>query len=135
MRIQDSVDRILQSRELLGNAFYDVFFRQRPDVQQYFAGVNLVRQGVLLTMALVVIEQYYTHAYPATQRYLQILGAKHDDRGIPAETYPHFREALLETLAQFFAGDWTEALAKQWRAAIDKASQTMLEGYAKHAVK
>lgn len=129
MDISTSVERILQSRDLLGSTFYDVFFRRHPDVQQYFEGVNLTRQGVLLTMALVVIEQFHTHAYPATHRYLQYLGTKHDVLGIPKDTYPHFRDALLETLGLFHAGDWTPPLADAWRAAIDKASAAMLEGY------
>ncbi len=135
MDISASVERILQSRDLLGSTFYDVFFRRHPEVQRHFEGVNLVRQGVLLTMALVVIEQFHAHAYPATRRYLQYLGAKHDELGIPAETYPHFRDALLETLGLFHAGEWTTQLADDWRSAIEKASQAMLEGYANHVGK
>ncbi|RIK77993.1 MAG: hypothetical protein DCC68_16110 [Planctomycetota bacterium] len=135
MTITQSVDQVLQSRELLGNTFYDVFFRRYPEVQRYFAGVNLVRQGVLLTMALVVIEQYYTRSYPATHHYLQHLGARHGERGIPASTYPQFRDTLLETLSLFHGDDWTKELAAQWHAAIDKTSQAMLEGYDKHVMK
>jgi hemoglobin-like flavoprotein len=133
MDLHESVDRVLQSRELLGHTFYDVFFRRHPEVQRHFIGVNLVRQGVLLTMALVVIEQYYANAYPATRRYLQLLGAKHRERGIPTESYGSFRDALLETLALFHSDEWTPQLAGQWRAAIDKAAEAMIEGYASEA--
>ncbi|MEX2188939.1 MAG: globin domain-containing protein [Pirellulales bacterium] len=135
MDISTSIERILLSRDLLGSTFYDVFFRRHPEVQRHFEGVNLVRQGVLLTMALVVIEQFHAHAYPATHRYLQYLGTRHDELGIPAETYPHFRDALLETLGLFHAGEWNAELADDWRAAIDKAYAAMLEGYRKHVGK
>ena len=134
MNIHASVEQVLQSREIIGNTFYDVFFRRHPEVRGYFAGVNLARQGVLLTMAIAVIEQYYKRSYPATERYLHYLGTRHEELGIPASAYPGFRDALLETLAQFHGQDWTAELAAEWQAAIDKTTQTMLESYRKQEI-
>jgi len=130
MDIHESVDRILGSEEVLGDMFYDTFLNRFPHVQQYFEGVNLRRQAVMLMMALLVVEQFETEKYPTTTKYLQELGAKHDELGIPKETYPYFREALLDTLARHLGSNWDDSLAQQWTSAIDNATEQMLKGYA-----
>jgi hemoglobin-like flavoprotein len=132
MHIQESVHRILGRQEALADLFYLVFLDDYPEVRQYFEGVDLQYQAVLLTMALLVIERHYTAAYPATKAYLKYLGTKHQTRGVPEELFPHFRDALLVTLEQFHGSDWDAGLARQWKEAIDGATETMLEGYRQH---
>jgi hemoglobin-like flavoprotein len=129
MNIQESVERVLQRKENLADLFYEVFLRDYPEVRQHFDGVNFRHQSVLLTMALMVMERHHRGQYPAIESYLKYLGSKHHDRGIPAESFPLFAAALLATLEQFHGADWNAELAGQWRAAIDRASATMLEGY------
>jgi hemoglobin-like flavoprotein len=80
-------------------------------------------------MALIVVESHFTHSYPATTHYLHVLGHRHHQSGIPPEHFPKFRDCLLETLAEFHAESWSPDLAAAWRAAIDLAAGTMLEGY------
>ena len=129
MNIHESVDHILSSDELLGNDFYEVFFDRYPEVQEYFQGVDLIHQSALLTMALMIVEQFSNRDFPAMARYLTELGAKHCRRGIPPELYPCFREAMLETLQRHHGSDWNADLARQWAAAIDGAIVEMLKGY------
>jgi hypothetical protein len=38
----------------------------------------------------------------------------------------------MSTLERFHGAEWDEELAGQWREAIDRASETMLEGYRTH---
>jgi hemoglobin-like flavoprotein len=64
--------------------------------------------------------------------YLRYLGTKHHDRGIPAELFPKFRDALLAALERFHSNDWNAHLARQWHDAIDHATATMLSGYRHH---
>lgn len=130
MEIQQSLETILQRQDELVHLFYDGFLKNYPEIRRYFVGVDLQRQGVLLTMSIMVMVHHYTHRYPATAAYLRVLGHQHHARrGIPASTFPGFRACLLESLAQFHGDDWTEPLAAQWGEAIDIASALMLEGY------
>lgn len=129
MDIHESINRILDSDAVLGDMFYDTFLNRYPQVQKYFEGVNLQRQAVMLMMALLVVEQFETEKYPTTIRYLQELGTRHCEWGIPKETYPYFRDALLDTLKRHLDDDWDEPLAKQWTSAIDNATQQMFKGY------
>jgi hemoglobin-like flavoprotein len=127
--ISQSLDRILNSQDVLGELFYDIFLHQYPEVQHFFEGVNLRRQAVLLTMALIIVEQYYSNPYPTTAEYLRYLGSKHHQLNIPKELYGKWADAMLTTLRQFHGKDWTEDLARQWREAIDRTTQQMFAGY------
>jgi len=129
MDIKESVHRILDREECLADLFYVVFLERYPEVRRHFAGVNLKHQAVLLKMALLVIERHYERPYAATGMYLNYLGSKHHQRGIPPELYPNFRDALLAALARFHSADWDDVLATQWRDAIDRATAKILEGY------
>ena len=129
MNLPESLHAILAQSDTLADLFYLVFLERYPEVRQHFQGVNLRQQGVLLTMALMVMERHYSGAYPATEMYLRYLGSKHHARGIPQHLYPHFRDALLAALERFHSKDWGAELATQWRGAIDRAAATMLEGY------
>src|SRR5205814_187464 len=128
MDIHDSLHRILEHEADLANLFYDAFL-ERPGVREHFHGVDVRRQAVLLTMALMVIERQHQHPYSATNLYLKYLGTRHRDRKIPVELFPVFRDVLLATLERFHGADWDAGLAGQWRAAIDGATARMREGY------
>lgn len=132
MNISKSLDYILNSKEILGHTFYEVFLEDYPEVQKYFEGVNIVRQGVLLTMALIVVEQYYRHPYEATKKYLQYLGTKHHDLNIPKELYPKWQAAMIKTLARIHGDQWDETLSAEWSEAFDRATALMFDGYETH---
>jgi hemoglobin-like flavoprotein len=132
MNIRESVHRILRSQESLADLFYRLFLDHYPEVRQHFQGVDLKYQAVLLTMALLVMERHHSASYPATETYLKYLGTKHRTRGVPAELFPCFRDALLATLERFHGSDWDGGLAGQWKKAIERATETMLEGYKQH---
>jgi hemoglobin-like flavoprotein len=130
--IQESLHRILEQKETFADLFYLVFLDRFPELRKYFRGVNLKRQGVLLTMALLVIERNHSGSFPSTRQFLRYLGSKHHERGIPAAAYPKFRLAFLATLERFHSKDWNEQLALDWSEAIDNATDLMLEGYRVH---
>jgi len=128
MDIQGSVGKILQRGEVVADLFYTTLLDGHPQVRAYFAGVDLQRQAVLLTMALKLVEQYYVHHYPAMQSYLKFLGRRHRERlKIPAEMFAPFRDSLLVTIGEFHGSDSDQGLEDQWREAIDEAIAVMLE--------
>ncbi len=129
MDIHQSIDWLLESDEIVGQVFYRIFFERYPEVQRYFEGVRIERQAVVLSIALLLVEQYETYRYPGIARYLRHLGEKHQLRGIPRELYSRFREAMLEALQQHHESHWSEQLAQQWRVALDRAIAVMLEAY------
>lgn len=131
MNISQSLGLILESKDVFGDAFYDVFLTGCPDARQYFQNVDMKRQGVLLTMALTIVEHYYHNAYRAMETYLQYLGTQHLDRSIPKELYSHWTEAMLETLARFHGSAWDGTLAAEWKEALGRATELMFEGYDK----
>jgi hemoglobin-like flavoprotein len=131
MDMHDSLQRIFVSKQVIGDLFYEALFARHPEIRPFFEGIDLRRQAVLLTMELSVIESYHRLRSPAVQLYLQYLGTKHQNRGIPPELYGSFRDTMLEVLQRFHGEDWTEELAKEWKTAIDDASAVMLKSYSK----
>src|SRR5262249_17248451 len=129
MYIAESLHAILGERDRLADLFYQHFLERYPEVSTHFEGVNLRRQTMLLTMALMVMERPYSGNYAATAMYLSYLGSKHHDRGILQHQFPQFREALLAVLEQFHGENWGPELATQWAGAIDHTIATMLKGY------
>src|SRR5437868_2798238 len=94
MSIHESLQRLLRRKDLFGTTFYEVFFQHCPEARPHFAGVNLANQAVLITLALNIIEGYYSHHYPAMAMYLPYLGHKHHLRRVPTELFAPFGEAL-----------------------------------------
>jgi hemoglobin-like flavoprotein len=129
MDIRDSVAFILGHKQTVIARFYERFLSDHPEVRPYFAGIDLRQQALMLTMALVVVEGYYSGGYPATEHYLHVLGHRHHLAGVQREHYPLFRDSLLRTLAEIHKERWDEELARQWSEAIDRAIERMLEGY------
>ncbi|HID23174.1 MAG TPA: hypothetical protein EYP14_12335 [Planctomycetaceae bacterium] len=129
MDINESVEAILSDKQVMCELFFRRFLEKHPEARQYFADADMTKQANFLTIALAIIEDHYEHEYRTTEHYLKVLGTRHRKWGIPVELYAPFRDCLLETMAEFHGDDWTEELAGQWRKAIDKATETMLEGY------
>ena len=129
MDMHGSLQRILASKQIIGDLFYEALLLRHPEIRPYFEGIDLRRQAVLLTMQLTVIDGYHLYRSPAAGRYLQYLGTKHRDRGVPQDLYGPFRDTLLEVLQRFLEDDWTEGLAEEWKTAIDGAAAVMFEGY------
>lgn len=129
MDISQSIHEILSRDDVVADLFYDIFLDRYPEVRKYFVGVDIRQQAVVLTMMLSVIEDYYRHAYPATTRYLRLLGQRHKAREIPRELYPKFSQCLLETLQRFHGKNWNPRLAEQWQDGIAATSRVLLEGY------
>ena len=129
MNIEESLGQVLNSQKVIGELFYEAFFGKNPQVKQFFGDVNLRRQSLLLTMALMVVERQYSQPFLATEAYLQYLGTRHCDWDIPRHLYPLWSETMLETLSGFHGHDWTPQLSDQWSEALDQVTEIMFQGY------
>jgi hemoglobin-like flavoprotein len=131
MNIRNSLELILaSSHPRFSDQFYEIFFRQFPDVQTYFEGVDLRRQGILLTMAVQIIIDNHLRPHLAMKNYLRLLGNRHHQLGIQVPDYAKFESALLVALRDFHGKQWDEALAGEWRTAYEQALPFMIEGHA-----
>jgi hemoglobin-like flavoprotein len=129
MDINQSLHKILQSKDDLARMFYEHFLEKHPEVRHFFAKVDLGRQRILLTTSLMVIERFHANATPAVEQYLQYLGTKHHEMAIPRGAYDKWTVAMLETMQEFHGNDWSPELSDQWKAAIEQAKELMLQGY------
>jgi hemoglobin-like flavoprotein len=129
MDMPESLKLVQASKPIFGRLFYERLFTQYPDLEHFFHRTTIDHQAAILTMELSVMEAFYVRESPAAELYLQLLGTKHKDRGIPVEAYPHFRDVLLASLQQFHGTDWSAELAQQWHEAIDASVAKMLDGY------
>jgi hemoglobin-like flavoprotein len=132
--IDASLNKILQARDQVGSMFYEHLLSQYPEIQRHFKGVDLKRQSVLLTTALMIIERHFAHPTPALEQYLQYLGSRHHGLQVPREVYTVWLQAMLETLQRFHGDDWTQTLESQWRKAFEGAIELMFDGYGAHII-
>ncbi len=128
MTLSESVNQILGAREAFGELFYGEFFRRCPEVEPHFVNVDMKRQKLMVTMTLTTIQQHHEGEYPAVESYLKHLGVLHARAGVPMETYPHWRAAMLHTLAKMIGPDWNRTLSAEWGLALDGALRVMLHG-------
>jgi hemoglobin-like flavoprotein len=129
MDIQASLNEILQAKDEFSRLFYQRFRESNPKLGQLFAALDVKRQTILLTTALMVIERFYSQPTPAIELYMRYLGTKHNELGIGTEEFPKFFACLLQTLKTFHGERWQDAVEQQWREAFDRTTSTMFEGY------
>ena len=67
---------------------------------------------------------------PWLGEYVHAMGSRHQfSYETPADMYPPYAEALLEALAAVSGSEWTEELARSWRAALEQVNELMIAGY------
>lgn len=130
MDLQESLDRIMRNETAFGTHFYRNFFEMVPDARPFFSGIDWRHQELSLTMALSVLVRHHDFGYPATRMYLEHLGTKHRDRGIPTSLFGTWREALIKTLRELEGENWNEELEASWISAYEDAVEAMMRGYA-----
>ena len=128
MNLSESVKQVLAASDVFGELFYEEFFRRCPEAKPYFGDADMERQALVVTMTLTTVQQYHEGGYPAIQAYLKHLGVQHDRKQVPMETYPHWRAAMLRTLAKLHGPEWNRKLSAEWGEALDGALRVMLHG-------
>lgn len=129
MTISASVNVLLRSKDRVVEQFYDRLLSRYPELRKFFESRDLRFQASMVTMALVHVEGFYSHRFPATEHYLHVIGHRHYDLGVREDDLLCFRDVLLESLQEFLGDAWTAELAGEWQQALDLAISTMREGY------
>lgn len=129
MQLDESLQRVLSDKQPVIQRFYDRFLLENPEARKLFVDVDLKKQALMLTMALIVTEAHSRDNYPAVEHYLHVLGDRHREAGVPRELFAPFRDCLIETIRERQVDDWDDSLTAQWRAALDRATSTMFDGY------
>ena len=129
MQLDESLQRVLADKEPIIRRFYDRFLAEQPQAERLFVDVDLEKQALMLTMALIVVEAYSRDSYPAVEHYLHVLGDRHREAGIPRELFTPFRDCLIDTIRLSQLDDWDDDLTVAWQNALDRATQTMFQGY------
>lgn len=128
MDLAESVNRMLGAGEIFGEIFYAEFFRRCPEAEAAFRNADMKRQALVVTMTLTTVQQFHEGGYPAVEAYLKHLGVVHERQQVPMDTYPHWRAAMLHTLARLHGADWHRGIAAEWGEALDGALRAMLHG-------
>ena len=129
MDLKDSLDVILDESVQFTSRFYQRFLNSYPDVQQFFEGVDMKRQAVVLNHSLVLVAEYARQPHGAVTQYLNLLGWQHYQKDIPQTLYSDWRDCLLETLEEVHGEQWTDTLEANWRNAIHATFDAMLKDY------
>jgi len=128
VKLSESVKQVLAASDVFGELFYEEFFRRCPEAKPYFGDADMERQALVVTMTLTTVQQYHEGGYPAIESYLKHLGVVHDRKEVPMTTYPHWRAAMLHTLAKLHGPEWNRHLSAEWGEALDGALRAMLHG-------
>ncbi len=131
MELSASLKLVLGQKELVIRQFYDRFLEECAAARPLFEGVDLERQALMLTTALIVVEAHAREQLPALNHYLHVLGDRHRNAGVPRELFPEFRECLIRTIRDCHGDGWSDAIEEAWRAALNLTIDTMFDGYEK----
>lgn len=126
--LRNSFDIVIDRRPDLTLRFYEILFAKYPQLQRLF-GRDRGVQSKMLAEALAAVLDHLEDA-PWLTKTLGALGAKHVGYGVTNEMYDQVGDALLATLAEVAADDWTAEVATQWTMAFGAIASMMQAGAA-----
>jgi hemoglobin-like flavoprotein len=127
--LRSSFDLVVTRRPDLTERFYEILFERSPSLQPLFGRNARPAQAKMLAEALAAVLDHLEDASWLTQT-LGGMGRKHVGYGVTEPMYDDVGAALLATLAEVGAGDWTPALAEQWTMAYGAIAGLMKAGAA-----
>ena len=125
--LRSSFELVIGRAPNLTHRFYEILFANHPEAKPLFSRKAAEQQEKMLTSALVAVLDHLEDA-PWLVEQLGALGKKHVEYGVTEAMYPWVGEALLATLAEVAAAEWTPALASEWGAAYGAITSLMLAG-------
>lgn len=107
--------------------FYEILFERYPEARPLFGRNSSEAQATMLRDALVAVVDHLEDAAWLTDT-LKALGAKHVSYEVTESMYPWVGDALLSTLAEVAADDWTPEVEAAWQEAYAAIQGLMLQG-------
>lgn len=104
--------------------FYEILFSRYPAVRPLFGRHSQERQERMLAEALSSVIDHLDDA-PWLDEQLCALGARHREYGVTDEMYDWVGDALLATLAEISAPDWSAEHEAAWAAAFGAIARRM----------
>lgn len=134
MQIHESAQVILIDQQRFAPRFYESLFRDHPETERYFSGVDMPDQRTKLMSALITAERHATTGGWVSENFLAALGRKHLALGVGREMFSMFVDTLIGTLEEHHGSEWTSTLEAEWRRAMDSAVEVMLRQYPERKV-
>jgi len=127
--VQRSFDRIQADPHRFGELFYAALFRDRPEIEALFAGVNMPRLREMLLHIIGCAVQQLDNL-DSMGGLLADLGARHAAYGVKPEYFPLARAAFGAALDGFFGEAATAEMQSGWSETIDRVADLMIAGMA-----
>jgi hemoglobin-like flavoprotein len=122
--LRSSFAFVVEREPEVTHRFYDVLFKNHPEVKPLFATRNrLDQERMLRDMLVAIIDHLEDGAWLTSQ--LAALGSKHAGYGVRPEMYAWVGASLLETLANVAGDAWTPELAAAWTEAYGAIASLM----------
>lgn len=111
--LTDSFNLVAERAPDLTHRFYGHLFTKYPQAESMFFRKPRAQQEKMLAEALGAVVAHLEDA-PWLVATLGALGDKHVDYGVTSEMYGWVGDALMATLREVAAGDWTDAHEQAW---------------------
>jgi hemoglobin-like flavoprotein len=124
-RLRDSYDILAHRLEELANRFYAALFSENPGIRPLFpARLTGPKRNLIATVSFLVNN---LHTPEVLSQPLLGTGPRYQDRPVPEEYYPIFRDTLIDVMEDMSGASWNQQRSQDWREALDLASVTILE--------
>ena len=122
--VQASLDRLRDGFDTRSMFFYEALFKRAPHLKAMFRD-DLAGQGMKFMSTLDVIVRKLDNEEELASRY-QGLGDMHAAIGVEKSDFEPMEEALMDTLRDALADDFTPELEAAWRKAYAIVSGNMI---------
>ncbi len=127
--LREHLAELSEHEAALTDHLYENLFAKLPDAEELFGTYSRANQQRMMSETLAAVLNMLDQE-PWLGDYVHAMGSRHQfSYETPAEMYPPYAEALLEALAAVSGSDWTPALARSWKAALDQVNDMMIAGY------
>lgn len=127
--LKEHLAEVAEHEAELTDHLYVSLFAKCPDAEELFGTYSRANQQRMMSETLGAVLNMLDRE-PWLGEYVRAMGLRHQfSYETPSEMYPPYAEALLEALAAVSGSDWTEELARSWKAALDQVNEMMTASY------
>lgn len=125
----ESFKKLTPHKARFTNVFYYGLFRQCPEYESMFAGVDWSTQKQMLVGALSLVVKYtkYGTQDPEMMKVFMQLGTRHAKYKIQEKHFEPFVFHLLYAMKLILRKDWTLELEENWRKALWEVCSLMVK--------
>jgi hemoglobin-like flavoprotein len=121
--VRTTFARLAVMPEVTGALFYQRLFDLNPELRPLFKNDMRIQGVKLMTMLAMVV--YNLHEPGQILPAIRDMGVRHVGYGVKPADYDALREALLWTIEQALAEDFTPAVRNAWTVCYDELAGEM----------